>query len=375
MQMEIVLGPTSSNHAFALAPIPDYVESYDDVILESYEDGIPDFLHGELGRLYRSIFSSVPQFRIHGGADHATTFVARNQTGILSVLIYRVEGRRVVVLNQCFTLQDEEITRFTHYIFKRYPLVDAIGFRVVDNQMRSLPLPAQVYQCSEDYVLRLPDSVDAYHANLGKSTRHYVSRYLKKLKQLHPGYSFEAYTGDDIREDDVFAIFDLNRARMAERGMTYGFADDYPAKTTRLLREIGLLCVLRINDRVCAGTVLYCVEGEYYLDVLSHDSTFNDIGLGTLCCYLSICECIRRGGRIYHFLWGRYDYKLRLGGTERPLFEVTLYRSRLPMMLRPVPVLKQAAKGQLYRMKMWWQQRSNVESAKPAGGLKQRENS
>src|SRR5690606_22906735 len=101
---------------------------------------------------------------------------------------------------------------------------------------------------------------------------------------------------------------------------------------------------------------------EYYLDVLSHDSEFSDIGLGTLCCYLSVCECIRRGGRVYHFLWGRYDYKLRLGGVERPLFDVTLYRSRLPMMLRPVPVIKQAAKGHLYQMKMWLQQRSEIKS-------------
>jgi hypothetical protein len=375
MQMEIALSPLPSNHAFVLAPNPDYVESQDNIILESYEDGIPDFLGGELGRLYRSIFSSLPQFRIHGGADQAITLVARTRTCILSVLIYRVEGRRVEVLNQCFVLQDEEITRFTRYIFERYPLVDSVSFRTVDNQMSSLPHPAQVYQCSEDFVLRLPDSVDAYHASLGKSTRQYVNRYLKKLKQLHPGFSFEALTGDDIREEDVHAIFDLNRARMGVRGTSYGFADDYPAKTTQLLKEVGLLCVLRIDGRVCAGTILYCVEGEYYLDVLSHDSMFNDIGLGTLCCYLSICECIRRNGRVYHFLWGRYDYKLRLGGIERPLSEVTLYRSRLPMVLRPVPVIKQAAKGQLYKMKMWLRQRSNTESAKPNHSVKPRDHS
>lgn len=370
MQMEIALSPISSPHALVLAPAPDYVESLDDVILESYEEGIPDFLELELGRLYRSIFSSLPQFRIHGGAEYATTYVARAGSCILSVLIYRIEGRRAVVSNQCFTLHSEEIIRFMRYIFKRYPSVDAVSFRAVDNQLHSLPYPAQTYRCNEDYVLRLPDSVDAYHAQLGKSTRSYVNRYMNKLKRQYPGYSFEALTGDAICQEDVVAIFELNRARMGERGTTYGFAEDYPAKTTRLLKQVGLLCVLRIDGRICAGTILYCVHGEYFLDVLSHDSEFNDIGLGTLCCYLSICECIRRDGKVYHFLWGRYDYKLRLGGIERPLSDVSIYRSRLSMALRPVPVIGQAVKGQLYRMKMWLQQRSESERLKPTQTMK-----
>lgn len=367
MQMDIALSTDSSHTAFDLTPTPDHVEMLDDIVLETYEDGIPDFLKAELGRLYRSIFSSLPQFRIHGGADRAVTFVARSGPRILSVLIYRIEGRKAVVVNQCFTLSDEEVSRFVRYIFRRYPAVDAVGFNFVENRLHGLPYPMLAHRCSEDFVLKLPESIDAYRAMLGKSTRNYVNRYLNKLKRDYPEHSFEILSGDQICEEDVFAVFEMNRVRMAERGLVYGFAPDYPARTTRLLRQTGMLCLLRINGSICAGTILYCVDGEVYLDVLSHKSEYREVGLGTLCCYLSICECLRRNAKVFHFLWGRYDYKLRLGGIERHLCEVTIYRSSLGMLLRPLPVLKQAARGRLYAARIWYQQFS--EDEKPGSRL------
>ena len=349
--MENTLRSLPSNHAFVLAPVPDHTETMDDVVLESYDEGVPDFLEYELGRLYRSVFCSLTQFRIHGGAENASVYVAHAGGHIRSILLYRIEGRKVVVINQCFTLEDAELARFAAYIFQRFSHVDAISFRVIDCQVRNSAYPVQAHRCSEDFVLALPRTVEEYHSSLGKSTRSYVNRYLNKLRRTHPSFTFEVHSGESICQQDVEAVFLMNRQRMAERGMSYGYDAGYPARTTQLLRETGLLCLAKIDGSICAGTILYEVEGEYYLDVLSHKSEYSDLGLGTLCCYLSIGECIRRGGKVYHFLWGRYDYKLRLGGVERPLSEATFYRSRLHMLMHPLPVLKHAAKGRLLQMK------------------------
>src|SRR5690606_1967060 len=119
----------------------------------------------------------------------------------------------------------------------------------------------------------------------------------------------------------------------------------------------------RIGGVICAGTILYEAGGEYYLDVLSHKSAYNDIGLGTLCCYLSICECIRRDGKAYHFLWGRYDYKLRLGGIERPLSNVMLYRSRQRMLLHPGLAVTHFAQGELLRLRRHMRERMEQDHA------------
>jgi hypothetical protein len=347
--------PLTFSDVLALAPVPCHRESLDDSVTECYENRIPPFVDAELKRLYRSIFSSLPQFRIHGGAEHASVYVARQSARLSSVLLYRAMGREVDVVNQCVRLEQEEISRFADFIFRRLPGVDSIRFHSVDIRLSASEYPTQISRCSEDFVLNLPATVDEYYSRLGKSTRSYLNRYLNKAKRTHPSFTFEAFAGSDIRKEDVYAIFEMNRARMAERGFKYGYHEDFPERTVQLLKEVGLLCAIRIDGEICAGTVLYCVEGEYYLEVLGHKAEFNDIGLGTLCCYLSICECIRREGRAYHFLWGRYDYKIRLGGMERPLSDVVVYRSWLHLMKHGIPALKRAARGYAYQAKTWVQ--------------------
>jgi hypothetical protein len=347
--------PLSFTDATALAPVPCHRESIDNSIAECYEREIPAFVDGEMRRLYRSIYSSLPQFRIHGGAENASVYVARQSTRVSCVLLYHVNGREVGVVNQCVSLEQKEISRFADFIFRRLPGTDTIRFHVIDVALQSPAYPMQVSQCSEDFVLDLPASTDAYYSRLGKSTRSYINRYLNKAKRGYPSFTFEAFAGSDIRTEDVRAIFEMNRVRMAERGFKYAHREDYPECTMPLLEQVGLLCAIRIDGEVCAGTILYCIEGEYYLEVLSHKADFNELGLGTLCCYLSICECIRREGKAYHFLWGRYDYKTRLGGMERPLSDVVIYRSRLHLLKYAVPALKRAARGMLYRAKTWVQ--------------------
>jgi len=66
--------------------------------------------------------------------------------------------------------------------------------------------------------------------------------------------------------------------------------------------------------------------------VIAHDSRFNAYGLGLLCCYLAICECIARGGKEFHFMWGREEYKYRLLGKHRDFDSLAIYRSRLAML-------------------------------------------
>lgn len=349
--MENVLIPHTFHRNFVVASAPSHTETVDGIVHEFYEDGVPAFLEYELGRLYRSIFSSLAQFRIRGGADNANVYIARSGDSVLSALLYRIEGPRAVVINQCFTLEEAEASRFTARLFERYPRLDTICFQAIDCRLQSPPYPMLLSRFGEDFVLQLPSTIEDYHGKLGKSTRSYVNRYLKKLYRTYPTFSFEVLDGEDVREADVDAVFEMNRVRMEERGLIYGFNADYPARTTKLLKETGLLCLAKIDGVICAGTVLYEVEGEYFLDVLSHQSKYHEVGLGTLCCYLSICECIRRGGKAYHFLWGYYDYKIRLGGVERTLFEVTFYRSRLSMLKHPMPVLKQAAKGRVQDLK------------------------
>jgi hypothetical protein len=91
---------------------------------------------------------------------------------------------------------------------------------------------------------------------------------------------------------------------------------------------------------------------NYFLNVLAHDPAFDEYWLGILCCYMTICECIARGGEEFHFLWGRYDYKFTLLAVTRDLERLVIYRSRSKMLSNPDVWFKTAMED--------WSRRANL---------------
>src|SRR5207245_3753907 len=115
----------------------------------------------------------------------------------------------------------------------------------------------------------------------------------------------------------------------------------------------GLVGVATVDGRVCAGVICSRSAANYFMHVIAHDPTYDEYRLGKLCCYLTICECINRGGKEFHFLWGRYEYKYRLLGVQRDLDHLTVYRSRAQFLLNGNLVLKNAYKGYGRQAKRW----------------------
>jgi hypothetical protein len=75
--------------------------------------------------------------------------------------------------------------------------------------------------------------------------------------------------------------------------------------------------------------------------------------LGTVSCYLTICDCIRRGGKEFHFLWGRYAYKTMLEGEHRGLSRVLVYRSRSALVRHAAIAARSAVNAASHRAKYW----------------------
>jgi len=192
-------------------------------------------------------------------------------------------------------------------VFGSYPSVHAISFPVVQADVRKLPFPHQQFHSTQDIVLDLPSTVDEYMARLGKSTRSYVKRYLNKLRREHPSFSFAVYANEDVSEEHVRAIIGFNKARMSGRNKESYIDEQEERRILELLKLRGFVCVATVDGKVCAGTINTCFGKNYFLQVIAHDPVYDDYGLGTLCCYLTICECIARKGHAYPFLWGQYE--------------------------------------------------------------------
>lgn len=332
---------------------------HDHAIVSLYENSIPPFVNEALDRLYQRMHSSLAYHRIYGNISPGTsTYVARKNGEIVAVLLFFIEGGRACVLNEQLWIHPDEIERFSVHVFSTYQFVKIISFPAMEGRVDVLSFPYQQCLFTQDIVLNLPDTAQAYLTSLGKSTRSYVKRYLNKLKGSFPSLSCATYERGDITEQHIRDITALNRARMARRHKSSNIDEAESERMIRLARLCGLVTIVTIDGRVCAGTINYRFGENYFLQVVAHDPKYDEYGLGMLCCYLTICECIARKGNEYHFLWGRYEYKYRLLGLQRDLAHLVIYRSRLELLMNSGAALKLACKGYEYEAKDWMEHKA-----------------
>lgn len=333
------------------------------IAISCYESAIPSFVEKEMEQLYQNIFSSLLQFRTYGGATETTsTYIARAGSDPIAIILFRHEKGRVHVINEVIRIEAEEIRRFTNYIFQTYPSVNVISFKAIQTDLDGFGFPHQQFNFSEDLVLTLPPTPQEYLAGLGKNTRRNVKRYGDRLTRSFPSFRFEVQENQAADEVAVREIVRLNHARMAGKKTVSVIDRQEEERIVQRVKACGLVGVARIDGKVCAGAISYRTGSNYFLDVLAHDPAYDDYWIGILCCYLTICECIARGGKEFHFLWGRYDYKFTLGAVQRDLDYVCIYRSRAQFLLNVDVAMKTAWHGYLRRAKLWHKYEAHRQS-------------
>jgi len=333
---------------------PELSMTVNDVAISCYENEVPLFVEAELERLYGNIFSSLSQFRIYGWNSRGTsTYVVRRDSIPIVILLYRRDGSTVQVMNEVITLEHAEIGRFSSFVFERYSEVSVVAFKAIETERKRMPFPFQRYNHLEDMELDLPASVDAYFPTLGKSTRRNIRRHLDRIGRAFPSFRFEVLEREAMPPGRVREIIELNRTRMAGKNIESIIDEQETQRIIDLVKVCGLVGVVTIDGRLCAGAISFTSGQNYFLNVLAHDPRYDDYWLGFLCCYLTICESIARGGKEFHFLWGRYDYKYLLGARRRDLDNIVLYRSRLQLLRNADIARKIAVDGYKRAFKVW----------------------
>ena len=329
-----------------------------DVVSEIHEQSVPDFASRALDRLQGSLYASLKYLQLcEPGQVLPHTWVGYRNGEITGVLLFRVQGRCVKVVSEVIVLDPSQIDAFSACVFRHFPGVRRIIFNAVSLQSRPCSLPNQHFAYSENYVLTLPASNETYLAALGKSTRQSVRGYRNRLRRDFPDFSWTAYTCDVLsteqQRDLVQTLQRFKRESMNARGKS---ASIDPAETERILTmaaECGLFGIGVIQGRVCAGA-LSCRIGDTYVMLLSaSDPTMSSYRLGMLTCLWSIGDCIERGARECHLLWGRYAYKHQLKAVPRVLQRMMVYPSVRQMLLQPLTVLMMMMRGRYVRGERW----------------------
>ncbi len=304
---------------------------------------LPGYLWGALERRYHSIFCSEPQLRIHGGlTPDIEAWVSRRDGRVRTLLLFERHGRVARVLNEVFDLPADELDEFADAIFSRYREIDAITVKAAQVDEAPSRYTCVRAEMSDDFILDLPASPDEWMRSLSARTREKLRHHVRHARRRQPGLHFLSSDGADIDEVLLRQVIDFNRARMKRKGRRFGMDAEEEAALCRMMRERGQLSAIEIDGQLRAGLLCTRAGDDLYMHVIAHDPDFDDLRLGLVCCMLMIEQAIAGGLRRLHFLWGRYDYKTRLGGRRIVLSNVVLLRGAWAAPLHPRLLATQA---------------------------------
>lgn len=326
----------------------------DGIAITCYHNLIPPFVEDALEQRYGALFSSLAAMKAYD-ADLAGTsvFMATRDAEIVMVWLFQRQGKGVRVLNESIAVNEDEATRFADWIFASFPEVETITINCADTAIRQLRWPLQTHNCSEDSVLELPAKMEDYLARLGKTTRKNIHRYTTRLKEQFPTFQYSVTFRDEIDPKQISEIVRLNRLRMMLKGKVPGITPADQQAMLNMARRHGMLLIATIDGRICAGALVFQVRDNYFSFVRTHDPAYNQYRLGLVGACLMIQECIARQGKELHFMWGREPHKAMLLGVEKPLFRLTIYRSRFQFLLNLRLVLANVCEAYQRRLRTW----------------------
>jgi len=364
-QVPVSAMPTGSPSLTDTRP-PASSLSLADIVSEIHEQAVPDFASQALDRLQGSLYASLKYLQLcDPGQTLPHTWVGYRSGEIVGVLLFRIQRSCARVLCEVITLDPAQIDAFSAGVFRHFPGVRQVVFNAISLRSTPCSLPNQCYAYSENYVLTLPASNDAYIAALGKSTRSSVRGYRNRLQRDFPDFQWTAHQCDALsteqQRDLVLTLQQFKRESMTARGKC---PEIDPVETERILTmgaACGLFGVGRIQGRVCAGA-LSCRIGDTYVMLLSaSDPKLSAYRLGLLTCLWSVGDCIAQGARDCHLLWGRYAYKHQLLAVPQALHRMVVYPSVPRMLLQPVTVLMMCMRRQYVRGEQWLRDQGVVQ--------------
>lgn len=303
---------------------------------------LPGYVWPALELRYHSIFCSEPQLRIHDGLTPLIeAWVARRDGRIATLVLFERHGRCARVLNEVFDLSVAELAEFAAAVFAHHRELHAVTVRTAFFAPGRSRYPCLAAGVSEDYQLSLPHNADDWLASLSSQTREKFRAHLRRAQRRQPGFAFRSIASAAIDEGQLRRVIDFNRARMKQKRRRFGMSDTDERNLCRMMRERGQLSVIEIDGQIRAGLLCTMAGDDIYMHVIAHDPAFDDLRLGFLCCALTIQDAIGKRLRRFHFLWGHYDYKTRLGGERKVLSRVLLLRGPLALLTQPKLVASQ----------------------------------
>lgn len=305
----------------------------------------PAELDEEIGKLYKNVFCSLSNIKYSSDINAISVYIASSNSTAEQIMLFERRGASIVVMNEIFAVPANELLTFVKRIFANIADVKMVTFPSVRTNSNMEGFPIQRYSSTEDIVLKLPKSAEEYLQLLGKNTRETVRRFQRRIAKLCPAIEFVFLENEQITSLHVEKLVELNCLRIEGKNQRPSHTAESIDWLLRIAKKYGVMLIAKQNERICGGVICTNVGSSFFMHIIAHDREFDDVRMGKICCYLSICNAIKRGGSEYHMLSGDYDYKYKFLGEKQEFDRINIYRSDTALLSMLPFYIKSELKG------------------------------
>jgi len=312
---------------------PYRLVEYPDLGAVVHLDGVPPDVAGRLAALYGSFRCSVESLAAFSSLQPEGACVLADPP---HVLLFAMKGRTIVVLNQAFAISPADASRALRALFRALP-----GARLIHVQLmfplRELRAPMWNRGAILHFSIALPDTVEAYDAMIGRSTRKRLRGYEHRLRREHPDAAIEILTpGERSRElVDLYVTWKL--ARFHARGRTTYWENDakFPEHFAELVLRLGEAHVLTIAAKPAAIVFTFPAGDTLCALEAGLDPEYERLDVGLLTLREVAREAVRRGAKSLDLTTGDREYKERIGATLHMAWGVSVFRRQVDKLWAP----------------------------------------
>ena len=297
---------------------------------EFYTENVLEKLNSQLINLYGFPFCTSQYFDVYYNSIKLYTFCIYYNSQLVHILVFTIDKKNSIatVLNHLSNIDNQYLNAFKNFIFNH----DKSLKRVVLNHQMIRPSVDcgfhSIYLAnSEDWIISLPKTKEEYFSNFSYHMRNHTQSYISKVKRAFGDFEFLIYTKKDISSLLVDRILEMNYLRCQKKNIVWGIDNDYIVGIRQLTKELGCASILKVNNEIVAGLILYSINNQYFFEITSSDPQYDKYNVGHTCFFLTIQYCIEQQGKEVHLLWGNSPYKQRFLANRVQLYSITIFKN------------------------------------------------
>lgn len=294
------------------------------VTYESFK-GIPIEYESFLIKKYNSFITTCRYVEVNYPHHDINYFIVYDDGKLIELLVYGNNGNTARCFNSLVSIDQNIILEFSQSIFNKHPEITKI--EIVASYIKYNLSKTILSFKSDDYILKLPSSMEDYYSKLGKSTRQHVKNRKVRLSRDYLDTKFITKFGTEIDEALVNKIVQLKIKTLKSMGRIPKIDDVYKTNMYKYSQYYGCVAYIEIDGEIVAGNLSTIINKEIFGDITAYDSNFSKYSIGEICAFYIIETAIENGLSTFHFLWGESDLKKRLLGQQHLLYTYQIFRN------------------------------------------------